>query len=109
MRTLRFNVKGQILSEKGFTELDGLVAGTSNYLKAKFSFSEEWDGCLKVAGFFLPNGKEFAPQKLDGENSCIIPNEILEYHEFGIKLFGKKGDYTITTNQIKIRQYGGKK
>ena len=109
MRTLRFDVKGQIISATGFAELDGLVAGSSNYLKAKFYFSEDWDGCVKVAGFFLPNGEEFEPQKLDNENSCIIPKEILEYHEFNIRLFGKKGDYAINTNQVKIRQFGGKK
>ena len=109
MRTLRFDVKGQIISAKGFAELDGLVAGSSNYLKAKFYFSDDWDGCVKVAGFFLPNGEGFEPQKLDNENSCIIPKEILEYHEFNIRLFGKKGDYAINTNQVKIRQFGGKK
>jgi hypothetical protein len=102
-----FNVKNQTIQKDNSCDFSGLVAGTSGYLKAKFSFSEDWSGCAKVAGFFLKDGKEFPPCVLDDENSCFIPTEILKYHEFNIKVYGKKNSYVITTRPVSIKQYGG--
>lgn len=107
MRTLVFTVKNQIIQRDISCDFSGLVAGTTGYLRAKFSFSEDWNGCAKVAGFFLKDGTEFQPCVLDSDNSCFIPEEILKYHEFNVKLFGKKTNYTITTRPITIKQYGG--
>lgn len=107
MRTLLFNVKGQNIYPNSLSEISGLVAGTSGYIKAKFVFSEDWDGCVKVAGFTSVNGIEFEPKALDKENSCIIPAEALTYHEFEMRLFGKNKDYNINTRPIRIKQFGG--
>ena len=107
MRTLVFNVKNQIIERDNSCDFSGLVAGTAGYLKAKFSFSDDWNGCAKVAGFFLKDGTEFPPCVLDKENSCLIPKGILEYHEFNIRVYGKKKNYVITTRPITIKQYGG--
>lgn len=107
MRTLVFNVKSQNIYPNSPTDIGGLVAGTSGYIRAKFLFSEDWDGCVKVAGFNSTDGAEFPPKVLDKENSCVIPTEALAYHEFDMKLYGKKKDYIITTRPIRIKQYGG--
>ena len=107
MRVLVFNVKGQTIQPNSLSEISGLVAGTSGYIKAKFLFSEDWNGCAKVAGFFLKDNTEFPPCVLDNDNSCFIPEEILKYHEFSIKVYGKKNGYVITTRPINIKQYGG--
>ena len=107
MRTLVFNVKNQIIQRDNSCDFSGLVAGTTGYLRAKFTFSEDWVGCAKVAGFFLKDGTEFSPCVLDSDNSCIIPEDILKYHEFNIRLYGKKNGYVITTRPISIKQYGG--
>ena len=110
MRTLVFKVDGQKLYANSPSDVGGLVAGTSNYIKVKFLFSEDWNGCAKVAGFESVRGEEFEPQKLDGEDSCYIPEKALEYHEFDMKVLGKGiNNYTITTRPIRIRQFGGKK
>ena len=107
MRTLVFNVKKQIIERAQSCDFSGLVAGTSGYLRAKFLFSDDWDGCAKVAGFFSKDGKEFPPCVLDNNNICNIPEEALQYHEFKIRLYGKRNGYTITTQKIGIKQHGG--
>lgn len=110
MRVLVFNVKGQTIQPNSLSEISGLVAGTSGYIKAKFLFSDDWKGCAKVVAFNSVDGEEFEPKGLDAENSCLIPSEALEYHEFDMKVLGKgKGDYTITTRPIRIKQFGGKR
>lgn len=107
MRTLVFNVKNQIISKDPSCDFSGLVAGTSGYLKAKFVFSGDWSNCVKVAGFFSKDGKEFPPSIISNDNTCEIPSEILAYHEFEMRLYGKNEKYTITTRPITIKQYGG--
>jgi hypothetical protein len=109
MRTLVFKVDGQNLYANSSSDIGGLVAGTSGYIKVKFLFSDDWNGCVKVAGFESVSGEEFEPRKLDADNSCYIPEKALEYHEFNMKVIGKgKNNYTITTRPIRIRQFGGK-
>lgn len=107
MRTLIFNVKNQIIERKAGCDFGGLVADTTGYLKARFLFSEDWNGCAKVVGFFSKNGKEFPPCVLSDDDTCMIPDEVLKYHEFKIRLYGRNNDYTITTRPIIIKQYGG--
>lgn len=107
MRTLCFNVKKQIIERDPSCDFSGLVAGTSGYLDAKFSFSADWDGCVKVVGFFSKDGKEFEPCKLSNDNACHVPSEALAYHEFKIQIYGKKKGCFITTRPITIKQYGG--
>lgn len=107
MRTLVFNVKGQMIERHPSCDFSGLVAGTEGYLEAKFILSADWDNCAKVAGFFSKDGEEFPPRVLDKENTCEIPTKALLHHEFKIKLYGKREGYSITTNKITIKQHGG--
>jgi hypothetical protein len=110
MRILVFKVDGQTIYPNSLSELRGLVAGTSGYIKAKFLFSDDWNGCAKVAAFNSISGEEFEPKKLDEDNICVIPSKALECHEFDVKVLGKgKEGYTITTRPIRIKQFGGKK
>ena len=110
MRYLNFKVKGQTIGPIRIGELNGLVAGTSGYVGARFLFSDDWKGCAKVAAFNLVDGTELEPSALDKENSCLIPRAVLEYHEFDMKLLGRgTGGYVITTRPIRIKQFGGKK
>jgi hypothetical protein len=107
LRILSFNVKNQIIEKDPSCDFSGLVAGTSGYLDAKFTFSADWEGCTKVVGFFSKDGKEFAPCMLSEKNTCHIPNEATAYHEFDIRVYGKKNGCIITTRPITIKQYGG--
>jgi hypothetical protein len=107
VRTLVFNVKNQIIQKDPSCDFSGLVADTSGYLQAKFILSDAWNDCAKVAGFFDKRDVELTPCVLAKDNTCIIPSDALKYHEFKIRLYGKKNNYTITTQPITIKQYGG--
>ena len=50
MRTLVHKVTDQQLSPVG--DHSNIVAGSKGYLRARFEFNNEWDGCTKVASFF---------------------------------------------------------
>lgn len=100
MRNLNFKVTKQILEKVG--DFSGLVSGTVGYLTATFEFSEEWDGCLVAASFFDRTGKEY-PALIE-KGRCEIPEEVLTYKHFRLKLVGIKNNYKITTNEIKVKQ-----
>lgn len=107
MRTLKFIVDGQIITKDPDCNFDNLVPGTEGYLRAQFSFSREWDGCVKVASFWSAMGKEYPPQVLEDGVSCMIPSEALERYSFGIRVVGKKKNYKIKTNTVEVCQNGG--
>ena len=108
MRTLNFIVDGQILKQDPSCDFSGLVPGTKGYLQADISFSPEWNGCVKVAAFYSPFGKEFEPQVLKDGHTCMIPEEVLKLRSFKMKVIARCGDAkTMTTNKITITQGGG--
>ena len=106
MRTLVFNVEGQLIKRENPDEL--IVAGTSGYWKAKFSFSKDWENTQKVVAFYTKYGKELPPCVLSDDNTCKLPKEALALHEFKISVLGKRAGCVITTKPITITQYGGK-
>lgn len=108
MRTLRFIVDGQLITRDPNCDFTGLVPGTEGYLKAEFSFSPEWTGCVKVAGFYSNMGEEFPCQVLTDGKSCTIPAMALKNRTFKIKVFGKRNEFRINTNKVEVTQNGGK-
>lgn len=108
MRTLRFIVNEQILEADPNCDFSGIVPGTDGYLKAEFSFSPEWNGCIKVARFYSIMGREYEPQILKDGKSCMIPAEALKNRTFKIEVLGRRDSFTLTTNKVAISQDGGK-
>ena len=109
MRTLKFNVKDQILEQDPFCDFSGLVPGTKEYVRAMFSFSQEWNGFAKVVSFWSMLGKEYPPMILKDGYTCLIPAEALAKRAFKIQVMGKKDDLKLITNKIAIQQNGGRK
>lgn len=108
MRTLKFIVDGQIIRQDPNCDFSGLVPGTEGYLRAEFAFSPEWDGSVKVVGFYSNLGKEYEPQILDNARSCIIPAEALARRIFKVRVIGKtKTGFKLTTNKVAVSQEGG--
>ena len=101
MRTLKFIITDQAITKDPNCDFSGIVAGTEGYLRAEFSFSEEWQGC-RMAAVFSCMRKEY-PQPIKN-GSCVIPAEALEWDYFGVRVVGQRENYRITTNEIKIRQ-----
>ena len=101
MRLLEFNVNAQHIEKDPNCNFDDIVAGTSNYLRAKFTFSPEWQGCT-IAASFWRGEKEHAVLVTDGV--CDIPSEALVGATFRVSVTGRRGDYRITTNRVLVRQ-----
>lgn len=102
MRLLIFNVNSQYVSKDPNCDFTNIVAGTKNYLRAKFTFSDEWRDCVKVASFWRGE-KEYAVL-LNSDGTCDIPPEALPGATFRVSVIGQKQDYRITTNKIVVRQ-----
>jgi hypothetical protein len=96
-----FKVNGQQIEKDPNCDFSGLVAGTEGYLKAKFTFSEEWKDCVLVASFWRGINEHAALIK---NNECEIPPEALKTTAFSVSVTGKRGGYKITTNRIFVRQ-----
>lgn len=107
MRTLKFIVDALNLSPDPDCDFTGLVPGTSEYLQCKFTFSKEWNNCRKVVAFWSPMGKEYPPQILHSDNTCMIPKEALANRTFRIQVLGKWDKYKILTNKLSVTQNGG--
>lgn len=108
MRTLKFIVDDQIIKPDPNCDFSNLVPGTEGYLQAEFSFSREWTGTSKVAGFYSALGREYPPQVISANNTCIIPPEALKGEKFKVQVFGLRGaDFKLTTNKITVSQNGG--
>lgn len=108
MRTLEFTVEKQQLRKKAGCDFSNIVAGSIGYLKAKFYFSEEeWKDCRKVASFWI--GATSYPVRLDENDECIVPSEVLGEDKFlvsvkGARVNNGKATYKIETNKFKVRQ-----
>lgn len=102
MRILSFSVKGQRLTKDKECNFSDIVAGSENYLKAKFWVSPEWYGCKKAASFWVGD-QEYAVM-LDEDSECFIPKEVLSEEMFKVSLTGVMGDYKITTGKTKVKQ-----
>ena len=104
MRTLEFVVKKQRLLKKRGCDFSGLVAGTVGYLHAKFHISDpSWDLCtIKIARFWLGDIEYAVP--LDGNNVCLIPEEVLIGENIELSVLGASSGYRLETNRAKIKQ-----
>lgn len=101
MRLLDFKVDAQHISKDPNCDFSKIVAGTSNYLRARFTFSPEWQGCMKAASFWR-GGKEHAVILEDDE--CDIPAEALTGVTFGVSVTMRRGDSMVPTNRVIVRQ-----
>ena len=108
MRTLRFIVEDQIIKKDPNCDFNNLVPGTEEYLEAEFSFSKEWNNCMKVVAFYSALGVEYPPQVLKDGRTCVIPAEALQKKVFKVQVIGRRGDnYRIKTNREDVVQNGG--
>lgn len=104
MRTLEFQVDKQRLLKDKNCDFSRIVSGSVGYLKAKFQFSSEWDGCKKAASFWVGN-QEIDAALLDSNNECFISALVTGERKFKISVTGTRPDgYSITTSKYTITQ-----
>ena len=109
MRTLKFIVNGQTITLDPECDISNLIPGTNGYVQAKFTFSREWDRCIKVAAFYSNLGKEYEPQLVNEQNLCKIPEEALKKPAFKVQILGKHRGRNFQTNTTIVYQRGGTK
>lgn len=107
MRTLKFVVNGQTITQDPNCNFGGLYPGSEGYLKAEFVFDKEWENTVKVVGFFSNMGKEYEPRLLKDGKTCIIPADALKNRIFKVQVMGRRGEHKLITNKVVINQKGG--
>lgn len=104
MRVLEFQVDKQRLLKDKNCDFSRIVSGSVGYLKARFKFSSEWDGCKKAASFWV-NNTEIDAALLDLNNECYIPASVTGEKKFKISITGTRPDgYSITASKFTITQ-----
>ena len=108
MRTLKYIKKKKKKKKDQNSDFSNLVPGTEGYIRAEFSFSNDWAGCKKVAAFYSILGHEFEPQILEDGKTFLIPKEALQKEKFSIRVIGRAKNLKIITGKIIVIQDGGK-
>ena len=79
---LNFDVKKQIITR---TDQNQVVANSKNYLKAKFSFTEEWQG--KKTALFKHKSQNLVYELwLDENDICFVPWEVIKSGSFFVSV-----------------------
>lgn len=107
MRTLKFIVDGNVIKPDPTCDFENLIPGTESFIQAQFSFSKEWNNCVKVAAFYSMLGNEYAPQPIKHDMTCMIPIDALRRHRFKIQVIGRNENITFSTNKFTVEQRGG--
>lgn len=90
-------MKIKVVNQRLYLEPPKTAEGTSEYLRAEFSFSEEWKGLTKTAFFRGADGNTCS-QLLEND-ACTVPAEALAVHgRVGVSVSGVLGDTVITTD-----------
>lgn len=105
MRPLMFLVLGQQIRQDPECDFSGIFPGTEGYLKARFSFSSEWAGMVKVAEFRRHTSSEPVSVPIR-HGECMVPAEVTGCKEWCVKVVGKRGSVKIPTDYCKVRQEG---
>lgn len=80
--------------------MEGIVAGSQQFVKFRFNLSEEWDGLVTFAQF-MQNGVAYN-QYLDYENAAYLPAEI-GVGTCTLMLYGSLGTTIGTTNYLTLK------
>ena len=90
-------MKIKVVNQRLYLEPPETAEGTREYLRAEFSFSEEWKGLTKTAFFRGANGNTCS-QLLEND-ACTVPAEALAAPgRVGVSVSGTRGETIITTD-----------
>lgn len=102
MHTLAFGVNKQRLEKhEGFEQL---VAGTSGYLRAAFSFSSDWVIYRDRVAVFT--SRDVGERRVDiVNNACMVPDEIAACMSFKVHVEGTSRDgATMRSGRVTVIQ-----
>lgn len=100
MRELQFSINDHVIENN--SDMGNIVAKSSEYPIAAFTFDREWIGCEKTAIFLGRNHVYSAP--ILGAK-CHIPEEVAKEPYFQVEVEGKKPNgFEVKTNKLKVNQ-----
>ena len=97
---LVFNVKNQRLY---LMTVNKVVADSKGYLTAAFSFTDDWNGAIKIAQFTRDD--QTLNVSINSSGKCTVPQAVLSGEgEFYVSVYGTQnnGEVIITANAVKI-------
>lgn len=90
-------MKIKVVNQRLYLEPPETAEGTREYLRAEFSFSEEWEGTVKTAFFRGADGNTYT-QLLEND-ACTVPAEALAASgRVGVSVSETLGETVITTD-----------
>ena len=90
-------MKIKVVNQRLYLEPPKTAEGTREYLRAEFSFSEEWSGLTKTAFFRGAGGNTYS--QLLKDDACTVPAEALAASgRVGVSVSGTLGETVITTD-----------
>lgn len=109
MRVLKFIVDESTITQDPACDFTGLFPGQEDQVLAEFTFSPDWKSRVKVAAFWSVMDKEYPPQVINTDGTCVIPTEALAKVAFKIQVLGKHRDKKVETNRLTIYQSGNRR
>ncbi len=107
-----FMIKAEIFDQKIRLNTESVASDSVKFLKIQFLLDENWDTAFKTAVFKNEELDistsvimEEANELYLGDNTCIIPFEVIKPPCFSVSLSGIKGDTVITTIPSEIKVY----
>lgn len=101
-KILDFTLKGQELLWDNPCRIE---KGTSNFFGLKVKPDEMWNGMSLIAVFSCEEDPENAV-RLDGSNSCMIPDEAVNSDNFSVYIYGYNDgsvNVHVTSRPFKIK------
>ena len=90
-------MKIKVVNQQLYLEPPETAEGTREYLRAEFSFSEEWDGTVKTA-FFRGADGENHPKLLKDDTRTVPAEALAAPGRVGVSVSGTRGETIITTD-----------
>ena len=106
MKTLPFNVNGQVLEKGDARSFESLIRGSTGFLKCSFTFDTTWNGYTRAIEFLSTESPQYF--LLNKDNTIDIPSSITKLPYFKIRLIGILGkESKFSTNAVPIKQKRG--
>ena len=91
---IKFSIEHQVIQR---TDSFFVVGGSVNYLKARFSFCDDWSDEEQIA-IFTGGGHSYAVTLTNGE--CVVPWEVLRLKKFYVSCMAGE---RITSNAVSVK------
>lgn len=102
-------IKAEVLNQKIRLDSETVASDSVNYLKIKFILDSTWENTVKTAVF--ENGEKRAVileegnELYLGDNTCLVPFEVIKPPFFSVSINGIGSEKVITTVPSKIKVY----